>query len=95
VVKRFREHVNGKGANFTRLHKPIRVFEQVCSGTCEIKKARDLEDQKALAYAMKFGGDKVKGGRYFFPSKLGKKVQLLKSPGEQKTRQGKCQSSLF
>jgi predicted GIY-YIG superfamily endonuclease len=48
VSKRFQAHVIGEGANFTRLHKPIRIREQFCSGTCDAKKAKKLENQKTL-----------------------------------------------
>jgi predicted GIY-YIG superfamily endonuclease len=79
VQKRFQEHVTGLGANFTRQNKPIRVFETTCCGTEDRDVAYKMESEKTLEYALKFGGDKVKGGKYFIPSKLIKKVKLLRS----------------
>jgi predicted GIY-YIG superfamily endonuclease len=78
VSERFQAHLMGEGANFTRLHKPISIREQFCSGTCDPKKAKKMENKKTLEYAVKYGGDKVKGGRYFNPSRLIRTVERLK-----------------
>lgn len=95
VAKRFQEHLAEEGANFTRLHKPIRIVEQLCSGTCSQDKARKLEDEKTLEYALKYGAEKVKGGRYFIPSKLMRKVKHLQVLDETKRALPKPSSANF
>ena len=65
VEKRFKEHALGLGANFTRLNKPIRVIEKHSCDTADKHIACESENKKTLEYALKYGGDKVKGGRHF------------------------------
>ena len=79
VEKRFQEHMAGLGANFTRLNKPIRITEVICCNTKDRDIAYKMESEKTLEYAVKYGGDKVKGGKYFIPSKLIKKVEQLRA----------------
>ena len=79
VEKWFNEHICGLGAKFTRLNKPIRVIEKSCCGTCDKDVAYKLESAKTIEYAVNYGGDKVKGGKYFIPSKLSRKVSRIKS----------------
>ena len=79
IEKRFNEHLVGAGANFTRAHKPLRIIEKLCCDTEDRDLAAKIENAKTLEYAMKYGGDKVKGGMYFIPSKLIRKVKLAKS----------------
>ena len=78
VMKRFAEHVAGVGAKFTYLHRPIRVLENTCCGTHNKQVASRMENEKTLEYALRFGGDKVKGGKYFIASKLTRKVDRLR-----------------
>ena len=94
VTKRFQEHVDGDGANFTRLHKPLRIVEQICSGTCDMKKAQNLENQKTLEYALKYGGHKVKGGRFFSHSKLIRKSQHVIGFGDKAAHFGSRKKSV-
>jgi len=77
VDKRFREHLDGLGANFTKAHKPLRVIEAFTCHTDNKDIAVKMENQKTLEYAVRYGGDKVKGGKYFIPSKLVRKVSFI------------------
>ena len=80
VNRRFLEHISGLGgANFTKAHKPLRIIETFCCGTADRDVAAKIENQKTLDYAVKHGGDRVKGGRYFIPSKLIRKVTRLRA----------------
>jgi hypothetical protein len=54
------------------------VVEKVCCGTDDKEVAKLLENEKTIEYAIRFGGDRVKGGRYFFPSKLIRKVERIR-----------------
>jgi hypothetical protein len=78
VGKRFAEHIAGLGANFTRAHKPIRVVETLSCETDDRDVAGKIENKKTMEYAIKYGGDKVKGGKYFIPSKLVRKVRIAR-----------------
>jgi len=64
VTKRFIKHKAGKGANWTKLHKPIEVVE--VRETVEItqESAAKLEDDMTIEYAMKYGSNNVRGGGY-------------------------------
>ena len=53
---RFRAHFSGKGARFTRLHRPVRVLE------LHKDAGRDLEDALTVRYIEQFGAEKERGG---------------------------------
>lgn len=62
---RIESHFNGDGAEFTKLHKPVRVFE--------IRSAKDEIDEFALwqEYARRFGHRNVGGYNQFLCEKMG------------------------
>lgn len=57
VEGRFEKHVNGKGAAWTKQHKPIKILE-VRRGS------KFMEDAVTLEYIEKYGIDNVRGGSY-------------------------------
>lgn len=54
---RFNEHVNGKGAAWTRKYKPVRVVENFSGDEYD-------EDKTVLKYMNRFGIDNVRGGSF-------------------------------
>lgn len=65
VEKRFnRFHMKGKGANWTKLHKPIAIHEIRETNTNVDSEAALLEDKLTLEYAEKYGTAFVRGGGY-------------------------------
>jgi predicted GIY-YIG superfamily endonuclease len=58
VERRFEQHMNGDGAKWTFLHKPINIHE-----IREIKSDND-EDTITREYMKEFGIYNVRGGRY-------------------------------
>lgn len=54
--KRIAQHFNGKGAEWPKLHKPLRVVAIIPDGTLE------MENQITLQYMLKYGYEKVRGG---------------------------------
>lgn len=62
--KRFTKHLKGKGANWTRLHKPIRIFEVRVTEFYDQDEAAHLENDMTIEYVLKYGKDKVRGGGY-------------------------------
>jgi len=58
VNKRFEQHVNGKGAKWTELHKPISI-----ELTMELK-SDTHEDEVTIEYMEKYGIKNVRGGKY-------------------------------
>jgi cellular nucleic acid-binding protein len=58
VNKRFEQHVNGKGAKWTELHKPISI-----ESTIELK-SDTHEDEVTIEYMAKYGIENVRGGKY-------------------------------
>ena len=77
VTSRFQEHQSGKGSNFTKIHKPIRVVEHWCTGETDRQKAYIVESAITIKYALEFGGEVVKGGKYLIPSKLCRKLRRI------------------
>lgn len=89
LERRVKEHIAGVvGANFTKANKPLRLVEDYCCNTPDRKEAYKLENSKTLEYAVKYGGDKVKGGKYFIPSKLIRKVKALQADSDSRTAEG-------
>ena len=64
VEKRYRAHSNGKGAQWTRLHKPLTIRETRETGANSDREAALMEDQLTLEYARQYGTEKVRGGGY-------------------------------
>jgi predicted GIY-YIG superfamily endonuclease len=57
-MKRFQEHLQGRGSAWTKLHKPI-ACERVISNASAFD-----EDKYTKEYMSKYGIDKVRGGTY-------------------------------
>lgn len=64
VEKRFSKHCKGKGAQWTKLHKPIKIHEIRQTEFYSQDSVARLEDDMTLEYALKHGSDKVRGGGY-------------------------------
>jgi predicted GIY-YIG superfamily endonuclease len=62
--KRFKKHLSGKGALWTKLHAPIEIVEVRDTKQTDDSAAGLLEDDMTLEYAMKYGSDTVRGGGY-------------------------------
>ena len=56
---RLAQHMIGKGAKFTRLHKPIELIKVIYPAI-----DNDIENNITREYIDKYGSDKVKGGSY-------------------------------
>lgn len=64
VDKRFARHAKGKGAKWTKLHKPISIIETMDTGLKSMEEAALLEDEWTIRYARTYGTDIVRGGGY-------------------------------
>lgn len=67
VEKRFKQHCGtkwGRKSIATRAHKPIRIVETQPLGVFDDAEANQLEKNKAIEYAIKYGHDRVSGGGY-------------------------------
>ena len=64
VERRFSKHLDGKGANWTREHKPIEIHEVIDTKINLDSEASILEDKVTLEYAKKYGTQRVRGGGY-------------------------------
>ncbi len=60
--KRFVSHKKGKGAAWTRLHKPLSIHETRPTDFYDQDSAAKLEDDLTLEYALKYGSQFVRGG---------------------------------
>jgi len=56
---RLAQHIGGSGAQWTKLHKPIRVAEVFYEG-CN----RHMEDEVTKKYIMEWGKENVRGGSW-------------------------------
>jgi len=61
---RFLKHCNGKGAQWTKLHPPIKIVETRGTGKYIQDEAADLENDMTLEYALKYGSAYVRGGGF-------------------------------
>jgi len=61
---RINAHLNGIGANFTKKNKPISVVELYCLNESDRKLCYKIETLKTKEYRIKYGSDKVIGGKY-------------------------------
>lgn len=64
VDRRFRQHTKGKGAAWTKLHKPVQILETRLTTFYDQDEVAKLEDDMTLEYALKFGSNYVRGGGY-------------------------------
>ncbi len=62
--KRINAHFKGIGANFTKRNKPINVIELYCTNISDRELSYKLETLKTKEYRIKYGSDKVIGGKY-------------------------------
>ena len=56
---RWSQHWQGKGAKWTKLHKPLEVIKVIYDAT-----ERGIENKITLEYMALFGEDKVRGGSF-------------------------------
>lgn len=64
---RIKEHVEGKGASWTRLHRPVEVLEIRDAGTITLTEIKDLEHSLAGVYMLLYGANNVRGGVFNSP----------------------------
>jgi predicted GIY-YIG superfamily endonuclease len=61
---RMARHLKGKGAQWTRKHKPLRIVETRSTGLTDDSEVARLEDDMTIQYAQQYGHDKVRGGSF-------------------------------
>lgn len=66
VVSRTAKHAAGKGAEWTKLHPPVRRLDAVCTGTRDGREAEQMEDEITIALMERHGIDKVRGGHFCY-----------------------------
>lgn len=62
--KRFVRHTNGKGASWTKLHRPIRIAEIRPTEFFDQDEVAALENDMTFEYALKYGSSYVRGGGF-------------------------------
>ena len=62
--KRFIKHQIGKGAKWTKLHKPISIHEIRPTGLNDDREVAILEDELTIELARRYGAANVRGGGY-------------------------------
>lgn len=67
--RRLNEHNIGKGANFTKRNPPLKMLECYSLHNSDRKICYKLENEKTKEYRLKYGANKVIGGRFL---RLGK-----------------------
>ncbi len=64
VKARLRQHQNGDGADWTSIHKPIRIIYQENTQLVNKKEAEHIENVTTLQWMLMKGKDNVRGGDY-------------------------------
>jgi predicted GIY-YIG superfamily endonuclease len=77
VEKRFRQHLNGKGAKWTAQHRPIAIIESERIGIMTESEATIYEREKTHEYIEKHGANNVRGGDLCYTSQdyMDKKIE--------------------
>jgi len=66
VDKRFNLHSKGKGAKWTKIHKPVSILHRELTQTHIESEASKLEDALTLKIAKKYGYEVVRGGQWCY-----------------------------
>lgn len=64
---RFAQHRNGEGAEWTKLHRPIRRLHTINTGTRDGREAEYMEDEVTIALMIRHGIGCVRGGHFSYP----------------------------
>lgn len=64
VERRFEEHCNGRGAEWTRIHKPIEIVFRWHTPTNKRAEGEDIENKTTIEMMKVFGRENVRGGYY-------------------------------
>lgn len=64
IDKRYKSHLKGKGAMWTKLHKPLELFSVIDTKTNDDSEAGLMEDQLTIEFAKDYGREFVRGGGY-------------------------------
>lgn len=64
VKKRYETHISGLGAEWTKIHRPIRIMQDIQLAFCSYTKVKPYEDAKTIEMMKKYGRENVRGGIY-------------------------------
>lgn len=62
--RRLEQHFTASGAEWTRLHRPVRVVHSINTGTRDRLQAEAMENEATVALMMSYGIEAVRGGHY-------------------------------
>jgi len=62
---RYINHKRGAGANYTKIHKPLRIYDETYLGDMTYDQAQIYENARTIEIISRIGIDKVRGGKYF------------------------------
>lgn len=79
VDHRIWKHNKGKGAVFTRNHKPVGLLKRVMLNTKRYDVAEVYENNQTVDIAKVFGHSNVRGGRYMDSRSLYERLELEKN----------------
>lgn len=79
VQSRYEQHLNGKGAKWTKQHPPLGIVEHYPIGSMPESEAVLIETNKTLEYIAQYGSENVRGGKLVIvdDKKLEKTYQRL------------------
>lgn len=63
-LTRFEKHRKKKGANWTRIHRPIEIFKVIDTFSRSQEEVAIMEDDLTIEYAQSIGVDFVRGGGF-------------------------------
>ena len=67
---RVKEHIEGEGAKWTQLHKPVEVLEIRDAGEMTLTQIKAYEQNLTWAYMQAYGTNKVRGGIFNYPGRI-------------------------
>lgn len=75
LKRRYQKHKLGTGAEFTKRHKPVKLFDSYPIGEMTIDEAEKYENARALEIIQVLGLARVRGGKYFSGNIKSKKLR--------------------
>lgn len=76
ITHRTQQHFGGEGAEWTKLHPPVRVVHTIGTGTRDGRAAEQMEDEVTVTLMLRYGIDKVRGGHFSYVEQALVEAQL-------------------
>lgn len=95
VTHRTQQHFGGEGAEWTKLHPPLRILHTIGTGTRDGRAAEQMEDEVTVTLMLRYGIDKVRGGHYSYVDQALVEAQLRAHGIWERVKRAELEHSAF